>query len=106
MASYKCLLNGELDAATRGRVVAALGAVAAEHLGADADSVSVEFTVVPEGRWYTAGQRSNASMVLGSVPPGTSQEDRVRVLEAMARSFAEVTGADLDDVMVVAADQT
>jgi hypothetical protein len=43
-------------------------------------------------------------MVLGTVPDGTSQETRVRVLEAMARTYAAATGADVDDVMVVAAD--
>lgn len=105
MAHYKCLLNGPLDEATQAEVVTALGAVAAEHLGADPAEVSVEFTVVPKGRWYTAGVPSQASMVLGTVPPGTAQDDRVRVLEAMARTFTEVTGADFDDVMVVAADR-
>lgn len=105
MTTYKCLLNGDLDAPTRQRVQAALARVAVDHLGVDAAAVTVEFTVVEPGRWYTAGRPSQASMVLGGVPAGTGQELRVTVLDAMARSFAEVTGAELDDVMVVAADR-
>lgn len=104
MAVYKCLLNGDLDEATRRAVEAGLAGVANEHLGIDPASVSVEFTVVPEGRWYTAGRPSTASMVLGSVPAGIGQETRVKVLEAMARSYCDITGADFHDVLVVAAD--
>ena len=104
MARYKCLVNGAIDDVARRRATDALGLVAADHLGLDPSAVTVEFIVVPEGRWYTAGEPSRASMVLGTVPPGTTQETRVRVLEAMARSFAEATGAEFDDVMVVAAD--
>jgi phenylpyruvate tautomerase PptA (4-oxalocrotonate tautomerase family) len=105
MARYKCLVNGGIDDDARRRVEAGLARLAHERLGIDPATVSVEFTVVPDGRWYTAGRPSRASMVLGTVPPGTDQATRVTVLEAMARLFCDATGADFDDVMVVAADQ-
>ncbi|MGF1599085.1 MAG: 4-oxalocrotonate tautomerase family protein [Acidimicrobiales bacterium] len=105
MARYKCLVNGGIDDDARARVEAGLAGVAHEHLGIDPASVSIEFIVVPEGRWYTAGRPSTASMVLGTVPVGTDQETRVAVLGAMARAFSDATGADVDEVMVVAADR-
>ena len=106
MTVYKCLVNGAIEDEARQRVAAGLAQLAFEHLGTDPSTVSVEFTIVSEGRWFTAGKPSQASMVLGTVAPGTSQETRVNVLAAMARLFCDATGADFDDVMVVAADHS
>jgi phenylpyruvate tautomerase PptA (4-oxalocrotonate tautomerase family) len=64
----------------------------------------VEFTEVRPGLWFTAGEPSTASMVLGSVPSGTPQALRVEVMDAVARMFSEATGSDYEHVMVVAAD--
>jgi len=43
-------------------------------------------------------------MVLGSVPAGTTQEVRTGLMDEIACAFSEITGSDLMDVMVVAAD--
>lgn len=105
MSRYKCLVDGAIDEPTKRRVEDGLARIASEHLGTDPAAVSVEFTVVPPGRWFTAGRPSRASMVLGTVPAGTDQATRVAVLDAMARLFCDATGAEFDDVMVVAADR-
>jgi hypothetical protein len=43
-------------------------------------------------------------MVLGSVPAGTTQDVRTELMDEIARTFSAVTGSDVMDVMVVAAD--
>ena len=73
---------------------------------APARTLAVEFTEVDPGLWFTAGEPSQASMVLGSVPAGTSQPARIALMDAVARMFSEVTGAPYHDVMVVAADRS
>ncbi len=100
---YKCLVNGAIDDGRRAAVAEGLARLNEERFGI-AD-VPVEFIEIPEGRWFTAGQPSKASMVLGSVPAGTDQATRVEVMDAIARLFSEITDTDYHDVMVVAADR-
>jgi hypothetical protein len=62
----------------------------AQRFGISADQLTVEFTEVEKGMGFTGGKPSQASMVLGSVPLGTSQTQRVdlmahRCVEAVAR---------------------
>lgn len=104
MIKFKCLVNGELAQPQRARVVSGLEALYLQHFGVAPEQLQVEFTEVRPGMWFTAGVPSRASMVLGSVPAGTTQAARVAVMDAVARMFSEVTGAPYHDVMVVAAD--
>jgi phenylpyruvate tautomerase PptA (4-oxalocrotonate tautomerase family) len=68
MAIYKCLVNGSIDDADRTRVAKELERVTTAHFGKDLDGVRVEFVEVEPGSWFTGGNPSAASMVLGSVP--------------------------------------
>ena len=104
VAIYKCLVNGGIDGPTRDAVTAGIVEVESQHFGTAADDVRVSFIEVGAGRWYTAGELSDASMVLGTVPPGTTQAVRSEVMSAIAHNFCAATGADFDHVMVVAAD--
>ena len=104
MITYKCLVNGPIAEATREQVAAGLVRIHAERFGATAADLQVEFTEVTPGLWFTGGKPSRASMVLGSVPAGTSQQARVELMAAVCRLFSDVTGAPYDDVLVVAAD--
>jgi phenylpyruvate tautomerase PptA (4-oxalocrotonate tautomerase family) len=104
MAIYKCLVNGSIDDADRTRVAKELERVTTAHFGKDLDGVRVEFVEVEPGSWFTGGNPSAASMVLGSVPAGTTQDVRTELMDEIARTFSAVTGSDVMDVMVVAAD--
>ena len=103
MAIYKCLVNGSIDEPVRSRVVEGLEQITTKRFGDDPDGVVVEFVEVEPGRWFTAGRPSSASMVLGSVPAGTSQDVRTELMDEIANHFSQATGADVMDVMVVAA---
>ncbi len=100
---YKCLVNGSIDEGARRVVVDGLRGLMATRFGID--DVTVEFIEIPEGRWFTAGKPSRASMVLGTVPVGTPQDERVAVMDAIARLFAEATDTNYHDVMVSAPDR-
>ena len=102
---YKCLVNGSVSAPLREQVVLGLQRINAERFGIGADQLRVEFTEVARGMWFTAGKPSQASMVLGSVPAGTTQQQRVALMADVCKMFSEVTGAPYNGVMVVAADQ-
>jgi hypothetical protein len=101
----KCLVNGSLAPAGRQAVEEGLRRLYAERFGPAASALRVEFTEIAPGLWFTAGEPSRASMVLGSVPPGTPQPVRVALMDEIARMFSAATGAPYDDVMVVAADR-
>lgn len=104
MATFKCLVNGGIDDQTRRVVIDGLSRIQTNHFGPQASEVAVEFTEVGEDRWYTGGELSQATMVLGTVPVGTPQELREIVMDDIARFFATATQCDYHDVMVVAAD--
>lgn len=104
MITYKCLVNGAISPPVREQVVRGLRQINAERFGIAPDQLKVEFTEVEKGMWFTGGTLSQASMVLGSVPPGTSQAQRVDLMAEVCRMFSEVAGAPYNDVMVVAAD--
>jgi phenylpyruvate tautomerase PptA (4-oxalocrotonate tautomerase family) len=104
MIAFKCLVNGSIDSATRERVRLGLERIYAERFALSANNLRVEFTEVKPGLWFTGGRPSQASMVLGSVPPGTAQAVRVELMESVCRMFSDETGAPYHDVMVVAAD--
>lgn len=104
MIRIKCLVNGAIAPDSRARVVQGLADIYSARFGLPASELEVEFNEVDAGMWFTAGKPSRASMVLGSVPAGTTQALRVQLMDDMARMFSEVTGAPYHDVMVVAAD--
>ena len=104
MIRFKCLVNGAIDAPTRDRVAQGVRAIYGRHFGLPPAQLQVDFIEVAAGMWFTAGRPSQASMVLGSVPAGTSQQTRVDLMAAVCEMFSEATGAPYNDVMVVAAD--
>lgn len=104
MITYKCLVNGSIAAPVREQVVRGLQAIYFSRFGLSADQISVDFTEVRPGQWFTGGKPSQASMVLGNVPAGTNQEQRVALMAEVCKMFSDVTGAPYNDVMVVAAD--
>ena len=104
MILYKCLVNGTISARAREQVGQGLARINAEMFGLAPDAIAIEFTEVRPGLWFTGGKPSQASMVLGSVPAGTSQATRVALMAAVCQMFSDATGAPYDDVMVVAAD--
>ena len=104
MATYKCLLSHPLGDGDRQRLVEGLAAITIDRFGSAGGPVEVEFTEVEAGRWFTAAEPSSATMVLGSVPPGTSQEDREAHMDTVASFVAHTMDEPLDHIMVVAAD--
>lgn len=104
MIVFKCHVNGTIDAAARERVHLGLQRIYTQRFRLKPQELAVEFTEVRPGLWFTGGKPSQASMVMGSVPAGTSQAVRVELMEEICRMFSEQTGAPYHDVMVVAAD--
>ena len=104
MPRYRCSLSGSIDELARARVETGLAQIEADHFGSDPVDVLVEFTEVQAGRWFTAAQPSQAAVVTGTVPEGTTQEARERLLFDIGRMVSEAIGRDFDDVMVVASD--
>jgi len=104
VAVYKCLLSHPLASGVQQRLVEGLQTMTIDRFGSTSSPVEVEFTEVEAGRWFTGAVPSSAMMVLGSVPPGTTQEVRERHMDAVATFVSQTTGEPLDHIMVVAAD--
>lgn len=104
MTTYKCLVNRPLSSAVQNRLAEGLTFLTINRFGPGPEPIEVHFTEIEPGSWFTAGRPSQSTMVLGSVPVGTSQDVREAHMSEVARLFCQTTGDDLDQVMVVAAD--
>ena len=89
-------LHPELRAGL-GRIYAALFHVPAAEIG-------VDFTVMPRGRFFSAGKPSTSSIITGSVPAGTPDAERHRLLAEITALWCEVTGCTPHEVVATAAD--
>jgi hypothetical protein len=85
-------------------LAAGLGAIHACLFDVPAARVGVDFTVMPRGRFFTAGKPSASSIIAGTVPAGTPDERRHRLLAEITRFWCEVTGCSAHEVVVTAAD--
>jgi phenylpyruvate tautomerase PptA (4-oxalocrotonate tautomerase family) len=85
-------------------LAAGLGGIYARLFGAPAAEIGVDFTVVPSGRFFTAGRPSRSSIIAGTVPAGTQDERRQRLLAEITALWCETTGCTPHEVVVTAAD--
>ncbi|MEM8926031.1 MAG: hypothetical protein AAGD35_21205 [Actinomycetota bacterium] len=104
MSTYKCLVAKAFDADTERRLAEGLTFLTVNRFGPTPEPVEVSFTEIEAGRWFTAGEPSSSTMVLGSVPVGTEQSVREAHMAEVARLFSQTTGDHIDEIMVVAAD--
>lgn len=103
MAFHLLLHEGVVPEALRPRLAEGIRRIYADIFGA-AESVSVEVTEIPKGRFFTAAEPSRTSIIGGSVPAGTSRADRTRFMSEVTAMWCEVTGCTPNDVVISAAD--
>ncbi len=104
MPRYQCLSSTPVDPVARGAIVEGLTGIEAARFGTSGETLRVDFVEVEEGRWFTAAVASKATVLSGTVPDGTSQEERAAVMDEIGRMAALALGKDFDDIMVVASD--
>ena len=81
-----------------------LGRIYAELFELPAGEIGADFTVMPRGRFFTAGKPSTSSIIAGTVPAGTPNELRHRLLAEITALWCETTGCTPHQVVVTAAD--
>jgi len=69
-----------------------------------AEAVIVDFSEFSRGRFFTAGRPSTSSIVAGTVPSGTSTEQRHRLLSEITALWCETTGCTPHEIVVSAGD--
>ncbi len=98
------LPEGVVPAALRPELAAGIGRVYARLFGAPAAEIGVDWSELPRGRFFTAGRPSTSSIIAGTVPAGTSDESRHRLLAEITALWCETTGCTPHEVVVTAAD--
>jgi hypothetical protein len=88
----------------RPRLAAGLGGIYARLFEVPAAELGVDFTEFPRGRFFTAAKPSSTSIIAGTVPAGTADERRHRLLGEITAFWCEATGATPHEVVVTAAD--
>ena len=98
------LHEGVVPEGVRPALAAGLGAAFTRLFGGAPADVGVDFTVMPRGRFFTAGAPSASSIIAGTVPAGTPDERRHRLLADVTALWCDVTGCTPHEVVVTAAD--
>jgi phenylpyruvate tautomerase PptA (4-oxalocrotonate tautomerase family) len=98
------LPDGVVPESLRPELAAGLVRSYAALFGTPAAELGVDFTELPPGRFFTAGQASRTSIVAGTVPAGTPDERRHRLLAEITALWCETTGCTPHEVVVTAAD--
>jgi phenylpyruvate tautomerase PptA (4-oxalocrotonate tautomerase family) len=96
--------EGVVPEALRPELAAELARSYAALFGTPAAELGVDFTEVPRGRFFTAGKPSRTSIIAGTVPAGTKDELRHRLLAEITALWCETTGCTPHEVVVTAAD--
>lgn len=104
MPRYRCMSSTPVPDAQRVAVTNGLAAIESQRFGTNADDLLVEFAEVAEGQWFTAAGPSNATVLSGTVPDGTTQDQRAEVMDDIGRMAAKALNKDFNDIMVVASD--
>ena len=98
------LHEGVIPEALQPELVAGLGRIYAGLFEVPAAEVGADFTVMPRGRFFTAGVPSTCSIIAGTVPAGTPNEQRHRLLAEITSFWCETTRCTPHEIVVTAAD--
>ena len=104
MTFHLLLHEGVVAETLRPRLADGIRRIYADVFGAPPESVSVDVTEIPKGRFFTAAKPSRTSLIGGSVPSGTAKADRTRFMSEVTAMWCEVTGCTPNDVVVSASD--
>ena len=93
---FRVILHaGVVDEALRPELATGLGRIYSSLFAAPAGELGVDFT---------AGKLSTSSIIAGTVPAGTTDERRHRLLAEITALWCETTGCTPHEVVVTAAD--
>jgi hypothetical protein len=102
---FRVILHaGVVDAALRPELATGIGRIYAGLFAAPAGEIGVDFTELARGRFFTAGEPSTSSIVAGTVPAGTEDAKRHRLLAEITALWCGTTGCTPHQVVVTAAD--
>ena len=97
---HEGVVDGELHATLADglrRIYAGLFSVAETEIDVGIDEI-------PSGLFFTAAKPSSSSIVAGTVPLGTSKDDRTRLLSEICDMWCDVTGCTPGEIVATAAD--
>jgi phenylpyruvate tautomerase PptA (4-oxalocrotonate tautomerase family) len=96
--------EGVVSEALRPELAAGLVRSYAALFRTPAAELGVDFTELPRGRFFSAGELSRTSIIAGTVPAGTKDDQRHRLLAEITALWCETTGCSPHEVVVTAAD--
>ena len=90
--TFRCLTTADVDGPSLHRLQRDISAAGRMYPGRIWNDVVVRVTTVEPGRWFTAGRRSDGTLISGSVPAGLSDDERAELMLELSR----ITSANLD----------
>ena len=105
MADYACIIQaGQAPDRSRAALEAGLRRLGEQAFGDDPDAVEIAWTVIEPGFAWTAGEPSQSSVVIRSVPAGLPDAEREDFLRSVCRLWETETGCSADEIVVTAWD--
>jgi hypothetical protein len=95
----------QIAPAVRQQLESQIGLIAREALGGHAAQIRFVWIDVAKGSGYTAGKPSTSSVVGLTVPKGTDDALRARLLRSVCDAWSQTVGCTLDEIVVNASDE-
>jgi hypothetical protein len=101
-----CLVQqDQIAPGVRQQLEVEIGRIAREALGDHATQIRFVWIDVAKGHGFTAGKPSTSSVVGLTVPNGTDDALRARLLRSVCDAWVRSVGCTLDEIVVNASDE-
>lgn len=106
MLCLSLVQQDQIAPAVRQQLEVEIGRIAREALGGHATQIRFVWIDVARGFGYTAGKPSTSSVVGLTVPNGTDDGLRERLLRSVCEAWSRTVGCTLDEIVVNASDES
>lgn len=100
----RCLTTADIGEHQRRRFERQLCAAGQTYPGRTWDDVVVRVTGVEPGRWFTAGEPCDATLLSGAVPSGLSEPERCDLMLAFSRTASDILDQPVSHITVAIVD--
>jgi phenylpyruvate tautomerase PptA (4-oxalocrotonate tautomerase family) len=105
MPIYRCVIQQNRLAAEQKRQIALeITRIHAEVTNAPEVFVDVIFEEKSRGDWFTGGELSSRSVIQAHIRAGRTDEQKVRLMSGISRSWRQVTGQGEQDLEITLTD--
>jgi phenylpyruvate tautomerase PptA (4-oxalocrotonate tautomerase family) len=105
MPIYRCVVQqNRLNGEQKRQIALEITRIHAEVTAAPEVFVDVIFEETPRGNWFTGGELSSRSIIQAHIRAGRTDEQKVRLMSGISKSWKQITGQAEQDLEITLTD--